>query len=66
MPAIGSVYEHDSGSFCKSISLSEVSYATSGTVFYFTADYEPSDGSLNYNSSSPLTEPPKISFATAK
>lgn len=66
MPAIGSVYEHDSGSFCKRMSLNEVSYGSSETVFYFTADYEPSDGSLNYNSSSPLTEPPKISFATAK
>jgi hypothetical protein len=66
MPAIGSVYEYDSGVFVSSITLNEVNYVAAGTVFFFTVDYEYSDGSLNTNSSSPLTEPPKVSFATAK
>ncbi|HOD42309.1 MAG TPA: hypothetical protein PKL57_17285 [Candidatus Wallbacteria bacterium] len=66
MPAIGAVYEYDSGVFVSSITLNEVSYGTAETVFSFTVDYEYSDGSLNTNSGSPLTEPPKVSFATAK
>lgn len=66
MPVKGSAYPHDSGAFCTHVSLNEVHYTTSGTVFYFTVDYEFSDGSLNTSSSSPLTEPPKVSFATAK
>ena len=66
MPAIGAVYEYDSGVFASSITLNEVSYGTAETVFSFTVDYEYSDGSLNTNSASPLTEPPKVSFATAK
>jgi len=66
MPAIGAVYEYDSGVFVSSITLNEVSYGTAETVFSFTVDYGYSDGSLNTNSGSPLTEPPRVSFATAK
>ncbi len=66
MPVKGSVYAYDSGVFCSHVSLNEVHYTSSGTVFYFSVDYEYSDGSLNINSASQLTEPPKVSFATAK
>jgi hypothetical protein len=66
MPVKGAVYLYDSGVFVSQVTLNEVSYAASETIFFFTVDYEFSDGSLNTNSGSPLTEPPRVSFATAK
>jgi hypothetical protein len=67
MPVAGSAYEYDSGVFLSTVSVDDVKFTDSKTIFYFNAEYEiPTGGGGEPGGDDPLNQPVKVTYGNVK